>query len=207
MTKSKRDYSLIEVGFKINRLSFDGLIASGGKTLSKWTCECGEKVVVRPISVFTQNTKSCGCLQREKVGNMSRTHGKTNLPEYKIWKGMKNRCYNKNNSEYKNYGNRGITVCERWHDFENFVQDMPGFKRGLSIERINVNHGYCPENCKWIEHRLQGRNTRLVKMSIKSAKEVLLMRGNGLTYRKIADYFEVGKSCVSHIINKRSWNE
>lgn len=207
MTKSRIDYSSLNEGFKINRLSLCKIVKNGQRTLSVWVCDCGSKITVRPISVFSGNTKSCGCLQKEKVRLMSRKHGKTQLPVYNIWKGMKNRCYNKNNSEFKNYGARGISVCERWHDFEKFLEDMPGFKRGLSIERLDVEKGYCLENCKWIEHRLQGRNTRLTKMSQDKAQEAIQMRNNGLTYRQIAEHFKVGKSCISHILNKRSWNE
>jgi hypothetical protein len=207
MTKLKRNYSLVRKGLKINRLSFCEIVMVGNKTYSKWVCDCGKIITVRPISVFNHNTKSCGCLQREKVGLMARKHGKTKLPVYKIWKGMKNRCYNKNNSEFKNYGARGIQVCDRWHDFEKFLEDMPGFEKGLSIERLDVKKGYSPENCKWIEHRLQGKNTRLTKMNYDKAQEAIHLRSNGLTYKQIAKNFGVGKSCINHILNKRSWNE
>ena len=127
------------------------------KTLCLYSCECGNKKVIVRSAVKNGNTKSCGCLYSKP-----RTHGMSSSPEYRTYKSMKARCYNHNNKEYNNYGKRGIIVCDRWlESFENFYADIgekPTAKH--SIERINVNDGYNPNNCKWIPVSEQPRNKR-----------------------------------------------
>jgi lambda repressor-like predicted transcriptional regulator len=98
------------------------------------------------------------------------THNKSSFPEYKIWAGMKCRCLNINNARYQSYGGRGIEVCERWLDFENFIADMGRRpSSAYSIERINNNGNYCKDNCKWILKTDQTKNTRAnIKLNYKN---------------------------------------
>jgi len=108
------------------------------------------------------HTKSCGCILTDlrAAGGGNKKHGLKRTPEYNTWSAMKDRCYNPNNNHYKNYGARGIIICDKWkYDFMAFLSDMgkrPG--KFYSIERRDVNGAYEPSNCFWIENRLQGRN-------------------------------------------------
>lgn len=94
------------------------------------------------------------------MGKGHTKHGLRHHPLYSHWVNMKTRCLNKNNVKYKNYGGRGITICEEWFDFKKFYDwaMSNGYKQGLSIERINVNGNYCPENCTWITMIEQASN-------------------------------------------------
>lgn len=130
-------------------------------------CECGGVAIAVSRNLLNGNTKSCGCLQREKASKTHRTHGKTNTSEYNIWQTMKARCYVKLNANYANYGGRGIKVCDRWlESFENFLTDMGEKPEGLSIDRVDVDGDYEPRNCRWAsvgEQATNRRNNRYVE--------------------------------------------
>ncbi len=98
--------------------------------------------------------------QREAVRIANTKHGMYGSPEYKTWQGMKQRCYNKSFQQYADYGGRGITVCERWMSFENFLEDMSKRPEGMSLDRIDNEKGYSKENCRWTTEYEQKRNTR-----------------------------------------------
>lgn len=120
-------------------------------------CDCGMIVKVSTSHLRSGSTKSCGMhkgTHRQSIENKG-------TPEYKTWLSMRNRCNNENNERYKDYGGRGIKICDRWDDFENFYYDM-GKKPSPehSIERIHNNKGYNPDNCVWADAKTQNRNTR-----------------------------------------------
>jgi len=126
-------------------------------------CECGKDVYVPSYHLTAELTKSCGCITKEllKSGSIRRTHGMRRHPLYWIWTSMKSRCLNKNNPKYSIYGGRGIKICPRWLKFEGFNEDMnEGYKKGLSIDRINTNGDYKKKNCRWATQKEQQNNRR-----------------------------------------------
>ena len=152
---------------------FGRLLVLGNKELSnngsyKWEClcDCGNVIKVEGSSLTHGHTKSCGCLKTEKL-NLPKSHGMTGTGFYFIWRGILNRCNVHTAINYKDYGGRGIK-CE-WKSFEEFRDDMYESylehikeygKENTTIDRIDVNKGYCKENCKWSTRKEQNRNKR-----------------------------------------------
>lgn len=144
-------------------------------------CDCGNTIVSTISKLRKGDTKSCGCLGVEYVESLKK-YGKYSdkkyKKEYRSWAGMFERCYDSKNSHYKDYGGRGIIVCDRWSGedgFINFMEDM-GQKPGLnySIERENVNGNYEPSNCRWATDKEQGRNKRTNRVLEYKGKEKCL---------------------------------
>lgn len=126
----------------------------------RWLCQCDceKEIIVIGGHLKSGNTKSCGCLQKEKVTK----HGHYKDEIYRAWQDMKDRCTNPNNKHYRDYGGRGITVCKEWMDSpENFIKDMgEKWRPGLTIERTRNWEGYYLGNCKWVTIQQQQRNKR-----------------------------------------------
>lgn len=137
-----------------------------GKPIRKWICkcDCGNETIVVASKLTGNHTSSCGCLQKEICGDMFRTHGLRKTSEYESWASMKDRCLNKNNKKFHLWGGRGITICDRWlNSFENFYADMGKKPDGCTLDRIDVNGNYEPENCRWATAKQQSNNLRTTK--------------------------------------------
>lgn len=162
---------------KYGRLTIlkEGTSVKYGKTIMRKVvclCDCGNTKEIDFNSIKRGKSTSCGCYNKEQTKKNHTKHGKAMLstgikhPDYNIWVKLKQRCYNPKNKSYKYYGQKGIKVCDRWlHSFENFIEDL-GWRpnQDYSLERIDYNKDYSPENCKWILKSEQPKNSRRVKL-------------------------------------------
>lgn len=153
-------------GLTFGRLTVIERAANSKQSKARWMClcECGKMKVVDSYYLMTGHTRSCGCL-RNDTKNIK--HGKSSESIYHVWQTMKRRCFCPTNKKYKNYGARGIGMCDEWRkSFETFYEwaQNNGYEAGLTIERVDVNEGYFPGNCTWIRLEAQATNKTNNKM-------------------------------------------
>jgi len=137
-----------------------------GRVMRYWLCKCscdkGTTRIVLERSLLDGTSTSCGCNRADtsKERKINSTHGMSTSRLYAIYKHMHHRCYNQNDINYKNYGGRGITVCDEWHTFESFCEwaNLNGYSDDLSIDRIDVDKWYAPDNCRWSDSKTQANN-------------------------------------------------
>lgn len=131
---------------------------------SHWICECdcGQQRIISGSDLESSNVNSCGCLKKEKMRDRLMVHGNSAHPLYAIWRGIIERCTNPRMPTFNNYGGRGIKVCERWlNSFDAFLQDIgPRPSEVHSVDRVNNDGNYCPENCRWADSTQQALNRK-----------------------------------------------
>lgn len=200
---------LDRTGLRYSRLTVIGLSdrierQTNGCYKRFWNCrcDCGKEVEVCSGNL-TGHTQSCGCLQLERIGEALYKHGAGETSEYRTWSAMRRRCYDKNDKGYKNYGGRGISVCDRWNSsFVNFFSDMGERPKGLSLERVDNNGNYCPENCKWgtkLEQIRNRRTTRRLEVNGENLTVEEWSKKTGLEYDTIIKRISYGWSAVDAV--------
>lgn len=153
---------------RLTAIDHERITGKDGRSRVYWncTCECGKTVSVESSNLTTGKQLSCGCLKKEQMRHMTVTHDKINTRLYGVWNTMKSRCYNKNVYWYKRYGGRGITVCDEWrNDYNAFYNwaiangyDEAAPRGACTIDRIDYNGNYCPENCRIVSQKQQMQN-------------------------------------------------
>ncbi len=162
-----------------------------GGVLWQCKCDCGNNHVASNGALCAGTVQSCGCLKEERQKESVTKHGLHQNPLYKKWQGMKTRCTNKKAANYHDYGGRGIKVCGEWeHDFLSFYKwaIANGYADGLTLDRIDVNGDYCPENCRWAtieEQNNNQRNSRVLTHNGKTQTVGQWAKETGLNYQTI----------------------
>jgi hypothetical protein len=164
----------------------------------KCRCDCGVEKVVRLQDLRSGKSLSCGCYKNLVVGQCNKTHGLTRTDTYTIWARMMQRCRDKNDAKYPQYGGRGITVCEEWQSFEGFVKDM-GMRPGkeFSIDRIDVNGNYEPSNCRWATNKQQANNKR--------NNRIITWKGETKTLSQWSEHLGIKYDILECRLNKHGW--
>lgn len=168
-------------------------VSPKGYVAVNWVCQCdcGNQTVVRGCNLKSGASTSCGC---ERVDHPNRrTHGQKNTRLYQTWKGMKDRCYRENNASWPEYGGRGITVCDEWRDsFEAFYDwsMKNGYNDSLTIDRVDNDAGYGPDNCRWVDTVSQQnnkRNNHIIEFNGERHTMAEWSRISGVEYHKLKD--------------------
>lgn len=179
----------------------------GNRPLWRCICDCGTEALVLGEKLRYGGTKSCGCLVRDTTIARSTTHGLSNTRFWQKWRSMRQRCLDKNSAAYYKYGAKGVTVCERWLNFDNFKADLfESYSKHVSVfgekettlDRIDPLKNYSPENCRWATNKQQGRNRTNNKL---------------LTYKEVtlpmvewAERMNISQDVVEQRINLLKWS-
>lgn len=164
-------------GLRVGRLTVvEPAERKNGRTAWKCLCDCGNNTVVLTASLTEGHTNSCGCYHKERTSETFKKHGQFGTRLYRIWSNMVQRCGNPNSDSYYMYGETGITVCDEWRDFSVFYEwaMANGYADDLSIDRMENDKGYYPENCRWATPKEQTDNRRCTHyLSYKGKRQTL----------------------------------
>lgn len=183
------------VGQDFGRLTVTERAGSrSGRVVWKCRCACGKAVEVVSHALTSGHTTSCGCWRNERNSSTQVIHGHARrgaklTPTYKTWQAMMTRCYNPNVESYKDYGGRGVQVCEQWHSFDNFLTDMGERPPGTTLDRKDNDRWYTPSNCRWATKAEQASNTR--------ANYYVEFRGQTLTQAQFSREIGMAQKTVS----------
>ncbi len=181
------------------------VIKDGGKNRrGKWTwqckCQCqrGGVFLLCEESLMNWRAHHCICLNLSCTKKANTSHGLAHAPINAVWSTLIQRCMNPKNKRWEDYGGRGITVCDRWRNFELFYEDMgPSYRHGLQIERRDNNRGYCPENCEWVTPKQQANNTR--------KNRFVEWEGKRFTVTQLAESVNLRPMTLWQRLSKRGW--
>lgn len=187
-------------GRKFGRLRAREYLGNDKSGHARWrcTCACGNEVVVIATNLKTGNSKSCGCRKLEVTAMRAATHRMSHTKLYRVWRSMISRCTNPNVPAYDRYGGRGIAVCDRWHDFANFYADMgdpPSPQH--TLERIDNDGDYSPDNCRWATRTHQARN--------RASNHRITFRGKTRTLAGWAEETGINRSTILDRLH-RGWS-
>jgi hypothetical protein len=169
--------------------------ASKADTNARWNCqcECGKFSLAYGQDLAKGKVKSCGCLNAEQI----KKHGHSRKPVYSVWRQLFQRCENPDAPSYKNYGARGITVCDEWRDFNVFLADMGFPAKGMTLDRIDNSKGYSKQNCRWATYGQQTNNSR--------ANVRLELNGKTRTMAEWAKHLNISRDSI-HGRLRRGWS-
>jgi predicted RNA-binding Zn-ribbon protein involved in translation (DUF1610 family) len=174
-------------------------ISGWGKVLNRYRCpKCGKEFVRSEISVqLSALCQKCTKDLRDSVPQSI----------YRTWAGMKNRCGDPTNGSYRRYGGRGIRVCNEWQSFEGFLlwEEIPKWKKGLQIDRINNDGNYEPSNCRWVTPKENIRNSSSTILAAADVRCIRMLCWSGLSYGQAAKFFPVSSETVRGIMRFEIW--
>lgn len=186
---------------RLTVLSFDHK-DKRGEYCWRCRCDCGNETIATGNKLRTGAKKSCGCLQEEhRREGFNKKHGKTDTPLYVAWLNMRSRCNRQDNIMFKHYGGRGIRVCAEWDkDFNEFMRWAlsHGYEEGLTIDRIDVNGNYCPDNCRWVSKKEQYLN--------RTDSHLITAFGKTQTIKEWSDETGIKYDTIERRINAYGWS-
>lgn len=170
-----------------------------GERMYRCVCECGVEKDVKHTHLSAGKSNSCGCGWTK--------HGMSKSNEYRVWDSMIGRCHRMTHHAFKDYGARGIFVCDEWRTFDGFYADMGAQPTGMTLERLDNLQGYGKGNCAWASITEQARNRRTTKLNVEKVAAIKRLLRDKVAQQKIADMFSVTRSNIGHIAQKSTWRE